>query len=108
MSYHTSRGLHENKTCDISLFASCCLCTVLLCTEVKCPAYAQFPTGVEGGSSDPCKPASSFQLSSTTDPSCSLKCKAGYEQKDGKGASTLQCAKDGKLSGALTCTGIFK
>ena len=52
-----------------------------LVTEVKCPAYKTFPTGVEGGSSDPCKPAASFQLSSTTDPSCSLKCKAGYEQK---------------------------
>ena len=74
-------------------------------TEVKCPAYTTFPTGVEGGSSDPCKPAASFQLSSTTDPSCSLKCKAGYEQKGGSGASTLQCGKDGKLSGALTCTG---
>ena len=74
-------------------------------TEVQCPAYTTFPTGVEGGSSDPCKPAASFQLSLTTDPSCSLKCKAGYEQKGGSGASTLQCGKDGKLSGALTCTG---
>ena len=78
---------------------------MLLVTEVKCPAYKTFPTGVEGGSSDPCKPTDSFQLSSTTDPSCSLKCKAGYEQKGGKGTSTLQCAKDGTLSGALTCTG---
>ena len=74
-------------------------------TEVKCPAYKAFPTGVEGGSSDPCKPAAAFQLSSTTDPSCSLKCKAGYEQEGGSGKSTLQCGKDGKLSGALTCTG---
>ena len=74
-------------------------------TEVKCPAYTTFPTGVEGGSSDPCKPTASFQLSSTTDPSCSLKCKTGYEQKGGSGASTLRCDKDGKLSGALTCTG---
>ena len=72
---------------------------------MKCPAYKTFPTGVEGGSSDPCKPAASFQLSSTTDPSCSLKCKAGYEQKGGNGTSTLQCGKDGKLSGELTCTG---
>ena len=78
---------------------------MLLVAEVKCRAYKTFPTGVEGGSSDPCKPADSFQLSSTTDPSCSLKCKAGYEQKGGKGTSTLQCGKDGKLSGALTCTG---
>ena len=74
-------------------------------TEVKCPAYKTFPTGVEGGSSDPCKPAASFQLSSIADPSCTLKCKAGYEQKGGSGKSTLQCGKDGKLSGALTCTG---
>ena len=72
---------------------------------MKCPAYKTFPTGVEGGSSDPCKPAASFQLSSTTDPSCSLNCKAGYEQKGGSGASTLQCGKDGKLSGALNCIG---
>ena len=78
---------------------------MLLFTEVKCAAYKTFPTGVEGGSSDPCKPAASFQLSSTTDPSCSLKCKDGYEQKGGGGVSTLQCGKDGKLSGALTCTG---
>ena len=78
---------------------------MLLCTEVKCPAYKTFPTGVEGDASDPCKPADSFQLSSTTDPSCTLKCKAGYEQKGGSGKSTLQCGKDGKLSGALTCTG---
>ena len=78
---------------------------MLLFTEVKCPAYKAFPTGVEGGSSDPCKPATSFQLSSTTDPSCSLKCKDGYELKGGCGVSTLQCDKDGKLSGALTCTG---
>ena len=78
---------------------------MLLITEVQCPAYKAFPTGVEGGSSDPCKPADSFQLSSTTDPSCSLKCKEGYEQKGGRGASTLRCDKDGKLSGALTCTG---
>ena len=76
-------------------------------TEVKCPAYKTFPTGVEGGSSDPCKPGSSFQLSSTTNPSCSLKCKAGYEQKGGKGTSMLQCGKDGRLSGALTCTGTW-
>ena len=74
-------------------------------TEVKCPAYKAFPTGVEGGSSDPCKPANAFQLSSIADPSCTLKCKAGYEQKGGSGASTLQCGKDGRLSGALTCTG---
>ena len=73
--------------------------------EIKCPAYKIFPTGVEGGSSDPCKPAASFQLSSTTKPSCTLKCKAGYEQKGGSGKSTLECGKDGKLSGALTCTG---
>ena len=109
-----------------------------LVTEVKCPAYKEFPTGVEGGASDPCKPAgnlqlsltttppllntppsknpittttaaaaTSVQLSSTTDPSCTLKCKAGYEQKVGSGASTLQCAKDGNLSGALTCTGVL-
>ena len=78
---------------------------MLFFTEVKCPAYKAFPTGVEGGSSDPCKPAASFQLSSTTDPSCSLKCKAGYEEKGGRGTSTLQCAKDGRLSGVLTCTG---
>ena len=96
--------------CDVLLscvarLASCCLCILSLLTEVKCPAYKAFPTGVEGGSSDPCKPAASFQLSSTTDPSCSLKCKAGYEQKGGSGASTLRCGKDGKLSGALTCTG---
>ena len=79
-----------------------CVC---FSTEVKCPAYTSFPTGVEGGASDPCKPDLLFQLSSTTDPSCSLKCKAGYEQKGGSGASTLRCGKDGKLSGALTCTG---
>ena len=78
---------------------------MLLFTEVKCPAYKAFPIGVEGGASDPCKPAASFQLSSTTDPSCSLKCKAGYEQKGRSGASTLQCGKDGQLSGALACTG---
>ena len=84
---------------------SCCLLTVLLFAEVKCPPYKAFPTGVEGGTKDPCKPTASFQLSSTTDPSCSLKCKAGYEQKGGSGASTLQCGTDGKLSGALTCTG---
>ena len=76
---------------------------MLLFTDVKCPAYETFPTGVEGGSSDPCKPATSFKLSSTTDPSCTLKCKAGYEQKGGSGASTLQCGKDAKTasSGAL-------
>ena len=78
---------------------------MLLFTEVKCPAYTIFPTGVEGGSSDSCKPAASFQLSPISDPSCSLKCKAGYEQKGGSGASTLQCGKDGQLSGALACTG---
>ena len=78
---------------------------MLLFTEVKCPAYTIFPTGVEGGSSDPCKPAASFQLSPISDPSCSLKCKAGYEQKGGSGASTLRCGKDGQLSGALNCTG---
>ena len=75
-------------------------------TEVKCPAYTEFPAGVEGGASDPCQPASDFQLSSTTDPSCSLKCKSGYEQQGGgTGVSTLQCDKDGKLRGELTCTG---
>ena len=74
-------------------------------TEVKCPTYETFPIGVEGGGSDPCKPTASFQLSSTTDPSCGLKCKPGYEQKGGNGTSMLQCDKDGKLSGALTCTG---
>ena len=73
-------------------------------TEIKCPPY-EFPAGVEGGSSDPCKPAPDFQLSSTTDPSCSLKCRPGYEQEDGTGVSTLQCGKDGKLSGELACTG---
>ncbi len=74
--------------------------------EIKCPPYTKFPNNVEGGASDPCKPASDFQLSSTTDPSCSLKCKAGYEQKGGSGVSTLQCSKDGKLSGELpACTG---
>merc|ERR1719174_3413847 len=41
--------------------------TTTTTAEVKCPAYKTFPTGVEGGSSDPCKPAASFQLSSTTD-----------------------------------------
>ena len=80
---------------------------MLLVAEVKCRAYKTFPTGVEGGSSDPCKPDLYFQLSSITDPSCSLKCKAGYEQKGGSGASTLQCGNDGKLSGALTCTGVL-
>ena len=84
---------------------SYCLRTVSLVTEVKCPAYKTFPTGVEGGPSAPCKSTPSFQLSSTTDPSCSLRCKAGYEQKGGNGTSTLQCGKDGKLSGELTCTG---
>ena len=78
---------------------------VSLVTEIECPAYQTFPTGVEGGSSDPCKPAASFQLSSTTDPSCSLKCKAGYVPTGTSAAWTLQCGKDGKLSGALTCTG---
>ena len=78
---------------------------MLLLSEVKCPAYKTFPTGVEGGASDPCTPADPFQLSSTTDPLCSLKCKAGYEQKGGGGASRLQCGKDGQLTGALTCTG---
>ena len=72
---------------------------------MKCPAYKAFPTGVEGGASDPCNPAEAFQLSMIADPSCTLKCKAGYEQKGGSGKSTLQCGKDGKLSGALTCTG---
>ena len=72
-------------------------------TEIKCPAYTEFPPGVEGGSSDPCKPG--VQLSSITDPWCSLKCKPGYEQKDGVVASMLQCDNDGKLSGELTCTG---
>ena len=78
-------------------------------TEIKCPAYTEFPTGVEGGfGSDPCKPAPDFQLSSPTDPSCSLKCKAGYEQKNGgTGVSMLQCDKDGKLSGDLTCIGRY-
>ena len=76
-----------------------------LVTEVRCPAYKAFPTGVEGDSSDPCKPADSFQLSSTTDPSCTLKCKAGYEQKGGSGKTTWQGGKDGKPSGALACTG---
>ena len=71
-------------------------------TEIKCPAY-QFTTGVEGDTDDPCKASS--QLSSTTDPSCTLKCKDGYEQKGGSGASTLRCGNDGNLSGALTCTG---
>ena len=89
--------------CLLNPHVACELCCFF--AEVKCPAYKTFPTGVEGGSSDPCKPAASFQLSSTTDPSCSLKCKAGYEQKGGSGKSTLQCGKDGKLSGALTCTG---
>ena len=84
----------------LSAFELCCFST-----EVKCPAYTTFPTGVEGGASDPCKPTASFQLSSTTDPSCSLKCKAGYERKGGSGAWTLQCGKDGTLSGALNCTG---
>ena len=82
-----------------------CLRTVSLVTEVKCPVYKTFPTGVEGGAGDPCKPDASFQLSSTTDPSCSLRCKAGYEQKEGEGMSTLQCGKDGQLSGDLNCTG---
>ena len=79
--------------------------TVLLVAEIKCAAYKAFPIGVEGGSSDPCQPSSSFQLSPISDPSCTLKCKAGYEQKGGSGTSTLQCGKDGKLSGALTCAG---
>ena len=60
---------------------------------------------MEGGSVDACTPNATFQLSSTTDPSCSLKCQAGYEQQGGSGASTLQCGKDGKLSGDLACTG---
>ena len=90
--------------CSLNLHFACAL--RLLHTDVKCPAYKTFPAGVEGGSSDPCKPTASFQLSSTTDPSCSLKCKAGYEQKEGEGMSTLQCGKDGKLSGELTCTGV--
>ena len=89
---HVLERLTSTKTCHIP-------------AEIKCPAYTKFPTGVEGGSSDPCKPAAGFQLSSTKDPSCSLKCKAGYEQKGGKGTSTLQCGKDGKLSGNLACTG---
>ena len=72
---------------------------------MKCPAYKTFPTGVEGGSNDPCKPGASFRLSSIDDPSCSLKCEAGYEEKGGSNTSTLECDKDGKLSGALTCTG---
>ena len=76
---------------------------MLLFTEVKCPAYTIFPTGVEGGASDPCRPTDSFTLSSTTDPSCNLKFKAGYVSSSG--ASTLQCDKDGTLSGALNCTG---
>ena len=73
--------------------------------EIKCPAYKAFPVGVEGGKSDPCKPAANFQLSSVSDHACSLKCKVGYEQKGGTGVSTLQCKKDGKLTGALVCTG---
>ena len=90
--------------CSLSLMLPVNFCCVF--TEVKCAAYKTFPIGVEGGSSDPCQPADSFQLSSTTDPSCTLKCKAGYEQKGGSGASsTLQCSKDGTLSGKLTCTG---
>ena len=81
----------------------CELCSSSI--EVKCQAYTTFPTGVEGGSSDPCKPADAFQLSSIADPSCNLKCKAGYEQKGGSGKSTLQCGNDGKLSGDLACSG---
>ena len=73
--------------------------------EIKCPAYKAFPVGVEGGKSDPCKPAANFQLSSVTDHACSLKCKVGYEQKGGTGVSTLQCKNDGTLTGALVCTG---
>ena len=78
---------------------------MLLFTEVQCPAYKAFPTGVEGGSTDPCKPADSFHLSSTTDPSCSLQCQDGYEVKGGTGKTTLQCDKAGTRSGELTCTG---
>ena len=75
-------------------------------SEIKCPAYEAFPVGVEGGDSDPCTPAANFQLSSVTDQTCSLKCKAGYEQTGGgSGVSTLKCGEDGKLVGRLTCTG---
>ena len=73
--------------------------------EIKCPAYKAFPVGVEGGKSDPCKPAANFQLSSVSDHACSIKCKVGYKQKGGTGVSTLQCKNDGTLTGALVCTG---
>ena len=86
-------------------YLSSSICFCLIFTEIKCPAYKAFPTGVEGGKSDPCKPGANFQLSSTTDHACSLRCKSGFEQRGGSGVSTLQCSKDGKLSGLLSCTG---
>ena len=89
----------------VACLTTCWLCTFVFFSEVQCQPYKTFPVGVKGGSTDPCKPGASFQLSSTTDPSCSLKCKAGYEEKGGSNTSTLECDKDGKLSGALTCTG---
>ena len=73
----------------------------MLVTEVKCLAYKRFPTGVEGGSSDPCKPADSFQLSSTTDPSCSLRCKAGY--KTAYVILPLGCSSEALLATITEC-----
>ena len=75
----------------------------MLFTEVKCPAYKTFPTGVEGGSSDPCKPAAAFQLSSTTDPSCSLECKAGYETAYVILHPTLGCSSEALLATITEC-----
>ena len=93
---------------SLALFITHLSRSICMFTEARCPAYKAFPVGVEGGKADPCKPAANFQLSSSTDHACSLQCKSGYEQRGGTGVSTLQCKKDGKLTGALTCTGTHR
>lgn len=76
----------------------------VILSEIKCAAYTKFPPGVVGGSSDPCKPASDFRLSTVSDTSCNLRCAFGFEQKGGgTGESTLKCGVDGKLVGDLEC-----
>eukprot|EP01064_Diplonema_japonicum_P022005 TRINITY_DN3161_c0_g1_i1.p1 TRINITY_DN3161_c0_g1~~TRINITY_DN3161_c0_g1_i1.p1 ORF type:complete len:2279 (+),score=377.70 TRINITY_DN3161_c0_g1_i1:49-6837(+) len=73
----------------------------ITCTENQCAAYA-FPTGVIGGMGTPC--VNNGQLTSTTNPTCSLQCDTGYSGS----AGTLTCASnanDGDSpTGGITCT----
>ena len=72
------------------------------CAEHSCAAYA-FGAGVIGGDTDGC--TNGISLTTSSDPSCTVKCGAGYTGD----ATTVTCASDAfdgaATTSSISCTG---